>query len=122
MRHQIDPKTQLKYYFPVKEPILTLNINELRRAAYSDDNKKTVSLMIGALRRRRYLTIEDLLNTTWKELGSIRNFGITCQLLLFDFLERISEHPEYLISLDAYERSRKLEAIKGRLREMGMIL
>ncbi len=113
MQPNIDPKTPLKHYFPVVEPILSLNINELRRASYSEDNKKTVSLMIGALRRRRYLTIGDVLNTTWKDLSSIRNFGITCQLLLFNFLQRITEHPEYLINLDVYERKRRIEAIKA---------
>ncbi len=121
MYSHIDPNTPLKHYFDIIEPCLTLDINELRRVAYADEYKKTISLMIGSLRRKRYVTIGHVLNATWAELGQVRNFGIKCQLLLFSYLDRIVHHPECLIHLEVVERNRKITAIKRRLREMGMI-
>lgn len=121
MNSNMDPNTPLKHFFDIIEPCRALDINELRRAAYADEYKKTISLMIGSLRRKRYLTIGHVLDATWAELGQVRNFGIKCQLMLFSFLERIANHPECLVQLEAVERNRKITAIKRRLREMGMI-
>ncbi|MNE59395.1 hypothetical protein D3C80_1544840 [compost metagenome] len=66
-------------------------------------------------------TIGELMGMTFADLLDISRIGTKRRDLFFKLLQRLSSNPELLMTENEIKRLKKLEGIKNRLREMGMI-
>jgi len=93
----------------------------LHAALREEDNEQTLRRMLTILRANQYMTIRDVLQSSWQELSGLRQMGAASCLLLGSLLERITLQPDLLVDEAVAQREQKLHLIKERLREMGLV-
>ncbi|MFS0722364.1 hypothetical protein [Paenibacillus sp. 1P07SE] len=121
MLHSERQSLPLKQMYPVKEACRRLDLSYLHAATREEDNEQTLRRLLMVLRANHYMKIEDVLEASWADLGRLRQMGDTSLELLAALFERIVKHPDLLIDEASAEREQKLQAIKKRLREMGLV-
>jgi nucleotidyltransferase/DNA polymerase involved in DNA repair len=131
MKRIVDRIKQLREYYPIAEVYLDKDIACIAEAMHDSDNKPNVTRIINSLRLNDYNDLNDVFNATREEINQIRNLGAGCQMLLYALLKRISDNPQAIINCPAVAKNNvstlqpqinsRIEEIKARLREMGMI-
>ncbi|MEK4512842.1 hypothetical protein [Paenibacillus sp. FSL K6-2524] len=112
--------SQLRIEFPIEESYEALPIYALKAALADHETNRTASMLIKALRMAGYITIGDIINSSWIDIKNSRGIGKTkCHLLKVSLLN-ISANPEQL-NIDKIEQNRRLNDIKKKMRNMGMI-
>ncbi len=114
MKRSIDYDT-LNDYFELPHEFLFVHIQCLKTVASEDDFQSTINKVINALYRTGCTTIGDIMELKWDDLGKVRNFGVGCEDLLFELLDRICKDPTGFIDKN------KAEIVKIRMRESGYI-
>ncbi|MNI20340.1 DNA-directed RNA polymerase subunit alpha [compost metagenome] len=113
--------TPIKEFFTISEEHLSSDIYflmDIKIDTGNKDNKPIRVRTINALLRAGYNDIRDVLNATRRDLTQVRDLGSKCQQLLFELLQKFTESP---VSPELI-RQKKLDQIRKRLREMGMII
>lgn len=121
MRIHVKSSWPLIMAYPVKETCQQLDLTYLHAALREEDNEQTLRRMLTVLRANQYMTIRDVLQSSWQELSALRQMGVASCLLLGSLLERITQQPDLLVDEAVAQREQKLHSIKERLREMGLV-
>ncbi|MNO78304.1 hypothetical protein D3C76_694380 [compost metagenome] len=107
--------------FPIERSLLSLGVICLGQVADDSDNNTEISKLIMILDNAGIYTIGELMGMTFADLLDISRIGTKRRDLFFKLLQRLSSNPELLMTENEIKRLKKLEGIKNRLREMGMI-
>ncbi|MNO45146.1 hypothetical protein D3C76_354080 [compost metagenome] len=109
-----------------------LPINHIKLAVKPGEKRTPVNKMLKSLTLAGYERIGDILDIQCSKIGIINGLERRECILLLGLLRRISNDPGLIINLEVLrlleeeyitreERKGKIEVIKNRLREMGMI-
>lgn len=107
--------------FPIERSLLSLGVICLGQVADDVDNNTEISKLIMILDSAGIYTLGALIAMTFENLWEVSRIGTKRRDLLFKLLQRLSSNPELLMTENEIKRLKKLEGIKNRLREMGMI-
>ncbi|NQX57522.1 hypothetical protein [Paenibacillus qinlingensis] len=113
--------TPIKHLFSIPEVLLKKDISCIFEARNDTDTEANLTRIWKALNSAGYQNVESLLNATRTDLMKVRDIGQARQTLLFDLLHRVSDKPEIVHYVSEELKRIKLEGIKKKLREMGMI-
>jgi len=127
-----DLQKKLSDYFQIDADCLDKDIFCLMDIRKENENVTILCRAINGLRRIGCYNIGDLLGLTHHQVNCTRGMGTKTRYLLYTLLTRIEYKPELIrycheppMSIAIQERtpksSERMEEIKDRLREMGMI-
>lgn len=122
----------LRDRFHIHKSCEALPINHIKLAVRPGEKRTPVNKLLKKLNLAGYKRIGDILDAADAELLSVDGLPRREYDILLEFLQRISDDPGLIINLEVLElmeagsnskaeRERKIEVIKQRLREMGMI-
>ncbi|OME10737.1 DNA-directed RNA polymerase subunit alpha C-terminal domain-containing protein [Paenibacillus odorifer] len=123
----MNQNVSLKFLFPVPKVFYSFPIHFLRIAS-SNTSNKGIFRILNSLLENEYMTIDDVVNSTMKELTQNRNFGKKGLLILLNLLETISHKPELILETKTLEQGLRDEIeliiqeplIKEQLLELGI--
>ncbi|QQZ60482.1 hypothetical protein JI735_28965 [Paenibacillus sonchi] len=122
----------LRDRFMIHKACEGLPVSHIKLAVKPGEKRTPVNKMLKSLTLAGYERIGDILDIQYSKVGIINGLERSECNLLFGLLRRISNNPSLIINLEILrlleeeyitkeERKGKIEVIKHRLREMGMI-
>lgn len=142
MKDNLEYGNRLEDEFPIHKKFYKLPIYTIKTALREGESTQTYGKLINAIRSAGYATIGDLLQTTWQTLDRTYRLGNEPYIMLLNLLQRITDRPSLLPEplpelIDELEepeeqplirsqeeelqRQQRIEEIKVKLRNMGMI-
>lgn len=94
MNNIIDGNAALIQFFPLPAHLYSKDIACIVAVAYVEERGANLTGLINALYSKGYTDLDQLLNSTWKELYQVRGLGYKRLMLLLRLLERISADPK----------------------------
>jgi hypothetical protein len=111
----------LREEFPLHKACDNLPLYSLKLAMLPGEGRRAFTHMLKHLSRIRCRKIGELLDLKWADIEGTDGLGETSYFLLLDLLKRILDDPSLIVDIEAAAKSQRIEAIKKRLRDMGMI-
>ncbi|QQZ64533.1 hypothetical protein JI735_34425 (plasmid) [Paenibacillus sonchi] len=122
----------LRDSFQIHKACEKLPIQHIKLAVKPGEKRIPVNKMLRKLSLAGYARIVNILDAPCNEFVNIVDFGPSEYDLLLDLLQRISRDPGLIVHLEVFkvleeenkskeERDRRIDMIKHRLRDMGMI-
>lgn len=98
MNDIIDGNVALIQFFPLPAHLYKKDIACIVAVSYVEEQGPNLTGLINSLYSKGYTDLDQLLNSTWKELYQVRGLGYKRLMLLLRLLERISADPKTLES------------------------
>jgi hypothetical protein len=125
-------KGTVREEFPLHKACENLPLYALKLAMLPGEGLRPFSHLLKHLSKTRCRKIGELLAARWKDINGIVNFGDASRSLLRDLLQRVLDDPSLIVDIEAaarreeevhkrMEQEQRIEAIKQRLRNMGLV-
>lgn len=114
--------------YPIHKSCHSLPIYALKATLQDHDDHRVASKLIQTIRLAGYLTVGDILNSSWQEFEKRTKLPDNAFLMFLDFMDRATKQPELImdpsnkgLTEKEIEKKQRTEDIKNKLRNIGMI-